>query len=214
MKEIMVQVIKKNPLYYPLRNWAAKRRGIAELAEWERNDRSVPPPHIVKQRVLREYSKRFSLKILVETGTYLGDMVEAMREDFDRIYSIELSKDLYDQAKMRFKGVNNIELIHGDSSNELGRTLSKINQPILFWLDGHYSDGVTARGLKDTPIYEELHHIFNSKDFGHVIVIDDARCFGKFSNYPSIEELSNFIKSKRPNVDIVVQDDSIRITPR
>jgi hypothetical protein len=40
--------------------------------------------------------------------------------------------------------------------------------------------------------------------------------FGKRTKviHKHFEELSNFIKSKRPNVDIAVQDDSIRITPR
>jgi hypothetical protein len=174
----------------------------------------VPPPHMVKQTVLREYSKRYGLRILVETGTYFGDMVEAMRVDFDRIYSIELSKDLYAKAMMRFKGVNNIELIHGDSGSELKKIINKINQPALFWLDSHYSAGVIARGVKDTPIYEELQHLLNPKNLGHVIIIDDARCFGKDPAYPSIEELTKFIKLKRSYVDINVENDSIRITPK
>jgi hypothetical protein len=214
MKKIVIQIIKKTPFYRPLRNWTVKRRWAADLTEWERKGKPIPPPHLVKQRALRDYSKRYGLRILVETGTYYGDMVEAMRADFDRIYSIELSKDLYERAVMVFKGVKNIELIHGDSGSELKKLLNKITQPALFWLDGHYSAGVTARGAKDTPIYEELHHILNSNDIGHVIIIDDAHCFGNDPAYPSIEELSKFIKSKRSNVDIVVQDDSIRITPK
>lgn len=150
----------------------------------------------------------------METGTYYGDMVEAMRADFDRIYSIELSRDLYEKAVVKFRGVNNVELIHGDSGTELKRILEKIRQPALFWLDGHYSAGVTARGAKDTPVYEELHHILDLNDGGHVVVIDDARCFGNDPAYPSLEELSKFITLKRSDVDIAVQDDSIRITPK
>jgi hypothetical protein len=214
MKEIMAQVIMRIPFYYPLRNWSVQKRMVAEYAQWEKKGKPVPPPHMVKQTVLREYSKRYGLRILVETGTYFGDMVEAMRVDFDRIYSIELSKDLYAKAMMRFKGVNNIELIHGDSGSELKKIINKINQPALFWLDSHYSAGVTARGVKDTPIYEELQHLLNPKNLGHVIIIDDARCFGKDPAYPSIEELTKFIKLKRSDVDITVENDSIRITPK
>jgi len=214
IKKIMTILLQETPFYYPLRNWAKRIGAAAELAEWESKGRPVPPPHIVKQGVLRDYSKRYGLRILVETGTYLGDMVEAMRADFDRIYSIELSKDLYEKAKVRFHGVNKIDLIHGDSGSELKRVVNKIRHPALFWLDGHYSDGVTSRGAKDTPVYEEVHHIFDSDDIGHVIIIDDARCFGRDPAYPSIEELSKFIRSKRSNVDITVQDDSIRITPQ
>ena len=174
----------------------------------------VPPPHIIKQRVLRRYAEEYSLKILVETGTYYGEMVEAMKNYFYRIYSIELSEQLFDDVKKRFKSAKHIELIHGDSGKELKNVIKKINKPALFWLDGHYSAGVTARGEKDTPIYEELHCILNAKNLGHVIIIDDARCFGTDPAYPSLEELKEFIRSKNPNVKIAVQDDSIRVTPK
>jgi hypothetical protein len=214
IKEIAIQVIKKTPLYHPLRNWVVRRKQIADLAEWQRKGRPIPLPHMAKQRILREYAQRYGLRVLVETGTYFGDMVEAMKANFDRIYSVELSRDLHEKAMIRFKGIHNIELIHGDSSIELERIMAKINQPTLFWLDGHWSGGVTARGAKDTPVHDELRHILNAADRGHVIIIDDARCFGTDPGYRSIEELSEFIKSKRSNLDITVQDDSIRITPK
>lgn len=91
--------------------------------------------------------------------------------------------------------------------------MSILDQPALFWLDGHYSGGETAQGEKDTPIYEELDRILDAPDRDHVIIIDDARCFGRDRDYPSIQELSDFVRSRRPNVDIAVQDDSIRIKP-
>jgi len=214
MKELIKQIIKNTPLHYALRNAVAKRRQQKELVAWDKAGRPVPPPHIVKQKTLQDYSKTYGLRILVETGTYLGDMVEAMKADFDRIYSIELSKDLYEKAAKRFSDVKNVELIHGDSGTELGNVIEQINQPALFWLDGHYSAGVTAKGKKNTPIYEELVHILGAQDRNHVIIIDDARLFGTDPAYPSLEELSDFIKAKRNNVDILVQDDSIRITPK
>jgi hypothetical protein len=40
----------------------------------------VPPPHFVKQSVVRKYAKKFRIEVLVETGTYHGAMVEAMRK--------------------------------------------------------------------------------------------------------------------------------------
>jgi hypothetical protein len=209
IKQIIRQIL---PAIY-CRSGGEKRRQVEELACWEKCGKPSPPPPIVKQRTLQNYSKRFGLKILVETGTYYGDMVEAMKEDFDRLYSIELSKELYEKAKERFKKAKNIELICGDSGRELGSLMSKLDQPALFWLDGHYSGGVTARGDKDTPIYEELDHILHSPDRGHVIIIDDARLFGNDPGYPSIQELTDFIKSINPNLDIVVQHDIIRITP-
>ena len=213
MNLLMEKIITKTPLYDSLRNFVIRRRELKQLADWERNGRPIPPPHIVKQQTLKTISKRYGLKILVETGTYYGDMVEAMKDVFNQLYSIELSAELYKKAKKRFKGEKHIELICGDSGLELMNLMSKIDQPTLFWLDGHYSAGVTAKGEKDTPIYEELNHILNSTDKGHVIIIDDARCFGADPNYPSIKELCDFIKSKRANLDIVIQDDCIRVIP-
>jgi hypothetical protein len=214
MKSGLPQVLKRTSLYYLVRNWVVRRKQTADLAAWERKGKPIPPPHMAKQRILREYAKRYGLRALVESGTYHGDMVEVMKADFDRIYSVELSRELYERAKKRFRGADHIELIPGDSSIALGRIMAELNQPALFWLDGHWSGGVTARGPKDTPIYEELRHILNAPDRGHVILVDDARCFGVDAGYPTVEELSEFIKSKRSSVDITVQDDSIRITPK
>jgi hypothetical protein len=212
-QQILKQIIKKMSLYYPLKNWLTKRKQKKELFEWERTGKPAPSPHIIKQQTLLTYARSFGLKNLVETGTLYGDMVEAMKNDFDRIYSIELSTELYEEAKERFQKEENIELIHGDSGIELKNVIKKINQPTLFWLDGHYSGGVTAKGNNDTPIYEELNHILNAEDRDHVIIIDDARLFGSDPAYPSIEELNEFIESKRSDVKIIVQEDSIRITP-
>jgi hypothetical protein len=214
MKEAIKQVIKNTSLYHPLRNWTIKRRLKQELVEWESKGKPSPPPHIVKQQTLQSYSEQYGVKVLVETGTYYGDMIEAMKSIFDQIYSIELSKELFKKAKHRFKDLKQVELIQGDSGIELKNLMQRINKPTLFWLDGHYSAGETAQSHKDTPIFEELQHIFDTPDRGHVIIIDDARCFGNDPDYPSIEQLSDFVKSQRPNVDISVQYDIIRITPK
>ena len=213
MKRFIKEVLSDVPLYHPIRNWIMKKNQRRELINWEKSGKPVPPPHIIKQKALRNYARKYDLKILVETGTYFGHMVEAMKKDFEHIYSIELSKELYKKANKRFKGDKNVELVQGDSGIELKKLVKKIDEPALFWLDGHYSAGVTAKGEKDTPIYEELTHIFDAENKEHVIIIDDARCFGSDPAYPSIDEISDFIKSKRPDVSITIEDDSIRITP-
>ncbi len=213
MIQIIKHVIKHSPLY-PLRNWWVKSAQEKKRAAWERRGRPVPPPHIVKQQTLLDYGKTFGLRVLVETGTYYGDMVEAMKGSFDHIYSVEISQELFTKAKKRFKNARNIELIHGDSGEEIRNIMKRIDQPALFWLDGHYSEGVTGKAAHDTPIYEELDHILSAKVTGHVIIIDDARCFGADPSYPTLEKLRQFVKSKKENVEICVSDDIIRITPK
>lgn len=213
MKAFLKSVLKKMLLYYPLLNWRIHRRQNREVRDWLRKGRSLPPPHRVKQDVLREYAQRYNLRILVETGTFYGDMVQAMKRVFAYIYSIELNHELYEMAKERFKSDSHVELIYGDSGKELGPLMDKVDKPALFWLDGHWSGGDTARAEKDTPILKELEHILHAPDLGHVVIIDDARCFGLDPAYPTLQKLTEYVLSKRPHVQIAVENDSIRITP-
>src|SRR5688572_7082254 len=81
---------------------------IRILNEWKSNGSPSPPPQLVKQQTIREYQKRYKYSVLIETGTFLGEMVEAQKTTFKKIYSIELSVDLFENAKNRFKNDNNI----------------------------------------------------------------------------------------------------------
>lgn len=207
MTSFLASLVKKSPFYYTYRDW----NSIKEYESWKKNG-GVPVPHIIKQKVLREFKDKFSISTLVETGTFYGDMIKAMKGDFDTIYSIELSEPLYRKARSRFKSDNNVHLLQGDSGKVLEILVPKIEVPALFWLDGHYSGGETAKGESNTPIFNELKHIFNSSINGHVIIVDDARCFGQDPGYPTMEELSAFVLKSKPNATIDSELDSIRIT--
>jgi len=95
-----------------------------------------------------QYARQFDLRVLVETGTYLGEMVDAMRTAFGRVYSIELDQELYWRAVQRFAGRGSVTIVQGDSSKVLPQLLAELAEPVLFWLDGHYSAGVTAKGTR------------------------------------------------------------------
>lgn len=187
------------------------RRDVEARREWERQGRPSPPPHVVKEEMIREYAKRFGTNVLIETGTYLGDMVHAMRKTFARIVSFELDEKLAAQARERFAGDKHIEIVQGDSGKLLGEYLTKINEPCLFWLDGHYSGGITAKGSLETPIKNELQSILSHPVAGHVVLIDDARCFTGENDYPTIDELQQFVKAQKPDWKFSVDTDAIRI---
>jgi len=167
-----------------------------------------------KYHVIREYGSCYGLKTLIETGTYLGDMLAANADNFDRLISIELSPDLFNKAKERFSGIDKIELKCGNSAELLPEILREIREPCLFWLDAHYSGGNTGRGDLDTPIMKELHSILTHPVKEHVILIDDARCFGVTKDYPSISEIERFLTHSRFFRPLFVKDDIIRILPQ
>jgi hypothetical protein len=184
------------------------------IEKWKEEGSQVPPPHPVKQLAIKEYGKRYGIKTLIETGTYFGDMVEAQRGNFEKIFSIELSGDLWKKACERFINQPKIKILQGDSGVVLHKIMPEMNRPAVFWLDGHFSAGVTAKGDKECPIYEELDAIFGYSHQDHVLLIDDARCFVGEGDYPTIEALSGYIRSKNPKYQIQVKDDIIRGTVR
>ena len=178
-----------------------------EYKRWLKNGCQIPPPHYLKQITIKEYQERYGYAILVETGTYLGDMVEAQKKNFKKIISIELSVDLFEKAKKRFRNDKHIQILNGDSGKILPAVLEGINNPAIFWLDGHYSEGITAKGEKESPIIEELDAILKYRNLNHILLIDDARSFVGNGDYPSIEELKEYIRTKNVNYQIDIKDD-------
>lgn len=182
------------------------------IADWKNSGCPLPPPHIIKQNAIKAYQEKYGYTTLIETGTYLGNMVEAQKNRFKKIISIELGVDLYEKAKERFKNDKNVTLMQGDSGKVLPLISKDLNEPAIFWLDGHYSAGITAKGEKICPIFEELDAIFDSKPFNHVLLIDDARLFIDEDDYPTIEKLTEYVKSKNDKYKIEVKEDIIRFT--
>lgn len=209
MKNIIKNILKPfvpQILMNTLRNQHQKKL----LNEWKNNGCPVPPPHFVKQMTIKEYQEKYKCQILVETGTFMGDMVEAQKTRFKKVFSIELGVDLYRKAVKRFKNDKNVIIVQGDSGKVLPEVLLNINEPAILWLDGHYSAGITAKGDKDCPIFEEIDAIFGGKQLNHIILIDDARFFNGEGDYPTIESLTEYIRSKNDNYQVKVKHDIIR----
>lgn len=139
-----------------------KVNGRWDFMRWQLSGRQGQPPHLAKEHAVLQYASRYGCSILVETGTYLGDMVAAAKRHFTRIYSIELDPELYNQAVRRFARWPHILILPGDSAQVLSDLVNRLTGPTLFWLDGHFSQGITARGPIDTPIVQELEAILGS----------------------------------------------------
>jgi hypothetical protein len=195
----------------PLRDCYLSYKYNKQLKKWERQGCPLPTPHVVKQLAIKSYQERFNIETLVETGTYLGDMVYAQRKLFKKIYTIELSEQLYEMCVKRLKKYKNIQVIQGDSGVVLASVVKEINEKTIFWLDGHYSGGITAKGETESPVMQELKTILES-NIEHIILIDDAREFNGTSDYPSIQELETVIREKGfLNSTVIVKDDIVRI---
>ena len=96
-----------------------ERRNNQKLRAWLAAGRPLPAPSVAKHMIIREYAERYRLGTFVETGTYLGGTVEAVRGHCRRIYSIELDEALHARALAHFAGIPHVTLLQGDSGEVL-----------------------------------------------------------------------------------------------
>jgi hypothetical protein len=212
MLDQLKAALRRTALGRGVRSYRTKRRVARQLALWQREGRPVPPPHAYKVETVRQYARDFATRVLVETGTYQGDMVSAVKDSFATIYTIELDPDLHRRARARFAGDPRVSVLGGDSAEVLSEVLPHIERPCLFWLDAHHSGGITARGRVDTPIIDELRLILEACLPRTVILIDDARLFVGENDYPTLDVLRQVVLARRPAWAVEVLDDIIRIT--
>jgi hypothetical protein len=184
------------------------------IRNWHRNGEPAPPPYAIKRNILRDFARQFGLRIFVETGTFYGDTSFALRNCFDRLFSIELDHTLFERASQRLRRYKQITVLEGDSGQLIPSVLAEIGEPVLFWLDAHYSGGITAHGSLGSPISRELDTIFSHSVPNHVILIDDARDFTGQDGYPTVRELRESMLARRPDLNMEVRHDIIRIHQR
>lgn len=173
--------------------------------------------------ILAQYGRDWSMSILIETGTNNGDTPLTLKDNFWRVYTIELYRPLFDESRRRLAPYENITCLLGDSTKVLPELLGKIQESALIWLDGHCSGPGTGRGDLDTPVVQELEALFEDVDRGihHVILVDDARIFDgqpehedepHYADYPTLEWIEDLANAH--NYDYEMKDDIVRLTPR
>lgn len=184
-------------------------RRIAEsLLEWGVRGSPAPPPSVVKQATLLNYVIASGYRRFVETGTYLGETTRIIADLDLEIDTIELGANLYDRAVPLFADRPKVRLHLGDSTRLLPTILRDLPEPAVFWLDGHFSSGNTARGDKVTPIQEELLALEAHPVRDHIILVDDIRGFGG-NDYPTVEWVREIGVRIVPGAQPLLANDSL-----
>ena len=193
--------------------WRRRRRKQAQMSRWIAAGKPPPPPHAVKADVLRRYAAAYHLRVLVETGTQRGNMLAELKDEFVRLYSVEIVPEVFAAARRRFRHDPQIELFCGDSATVLPQIIARLDEPALFWLDGHHFPQKSPSGKQVTPILAELAHLFAAPRLGHVVVIDDIRLFEESTGYPALATVLDYV-NQDDGWDTLIEDDSLRLTPR
>ncbi len=216
LPKIIKKIIPESWLYeMTLREQHRKMLNEMTLDEWQKAGCPAPPPSAVKWAAMKSYAAKYKATHFVETGTFMGDTSWVMRDVFEKVDTCELDERLAARATEKFKNAPNVKVWQGDSGVKIAEILRGIPSTTicLFWLDGHFSGGVTAKADLNTPISAEIDHIFKHAKH-HIILVDDARLFfSDEADYPHYSEFEKQIRLYNPSVSIEVKDDIIRIVP-
>jgi hypothetical protein len=100
----------------------------------------------------------------------------------------------------------------GNSKEQLAAIVPTLKEPCIFWLDAHWSGGITYGESEECPLLEEL-QIINDSECDHFILIDDARLFlcpppnpHRIEQWPTIDAVTSLLNSGRSRYTVIVED--------
>lgn len=189
----------------PLRGLQSRLSAV----KWRMDGRPMPLPHHRKRAILRDTARSIGAKHFIETGTYRGDTALQMADVVDRVTTIEIDPRLANLAQKRC-GSRSIRVLQGNSAEVLGEVIEDRGDKCLFWLDGHYSGGVTGGEDVGVPVMDELSAILPTLNDGELILIDDAREFVG-GIYPTPEQIRELVVAHRPSLSVHLGFDVIAI---
>ena len=142
-------------------------------------------------------------KIFIETGTYKGETARIASRIFETVHTIEIKRELYEEAQRLNRGITNINYYLGDSLKILPE-ISR-SETTFYFLDAHQSGIDTTNNGMNVPLLEELKGINNSS----IIVIDDVRLFDAYWDWKGItpETILKVIKENCEVKDYYIEND-------
>lgn len=127
----------------------------------------------------------FKNRVFFETRALKGDNIQkALQSGFSVVYSMENDTQFRKICRKRFGKNKNVYILN--SQEQLWIQISKVNEPITFWLD--FQTDETAEF--ERQILFSLERIKKHSIKNHTILIDDLQHFDKYSfDFMTIEEL-------------------------
>lgn len=126
---------------------------------------NIPGPLVHRLR------RKWRINFFVETGTSHGDTTELAAIMFDQVWSCDINANLIEKARQRLQDYPGVKLSVESSPDFLRRIKPELAQPVMYWLDAHWSGG-SIKPIRECPLLDEIASIGSLK--GHsVLLIDD-----------------------------------------
>ena len=167
-----------------------------------------------------ELRDELGLRNAVETGTYEGESAVALRGLFKHVWTIEVDQARYDAARARHAGAD-VDFLLGSSDVVLPRLLRDLEEPALFWLDGHWMEDQPVQSAPACPVLPEIAAI---DAWAHgsrsAVLVDDVRLFAASLGpprfpfaWPTLMEVLDRLRANGDRYVTIIDDVIIAVPP-
>jgi hypothetical protein len=163
--------------------------------------------------------QQLGLTCFFETGSFMGNTAAWAAERFAQVVTVDRSLEYFGLAKARFAHLPHVHALFGDSRHHL-RQLAHSLPPTMFWLDAHWSGGLTAGEDDECPLLGEIAVVAPDLD-RHCVLIDDARLFlappeppHKPDHWPTLCETTDALRTHHQPYIVIHQDVIIAVPAR
>src|SRR4051812_42386278 len=113
----------------------------------------------VDLQLAADLSRQANIRRAVETGTYRGKTARKLAGIFPSVITIELDQELHRAAVEKLADLPGVQARQGHSADVLKDVAADAGAPTFYFLDGHFSGGVTSGDEDECPLLRELEAI-------------------------------------------------------
>lgn len=151
----------------------------------------------------REELDYVGIKTFFEAGTFNGNNAADFANIFEKVITTEISEGRYKESKHKYQENKKISFVLGDATTHLREILkNNPNERMVILLDDHNG--------YESYIKEELAVIEKYSKTDHIVIIDDARNFGR-GTYPTIEEIQRLVELCGQGYEIIKSDGKLLV---
>lgn len=149
------------------------------------------PPEMYKRKFIKKILARYKFDNAIETGAYLGQTTKVISKSV-AVTTIEIDPNLNVYLKSKFRK-SPVSVLHGDSAKLFQSLIKEKDYSTFFYLDSHFSGGITSQGQSVTTLKDEILGLRDFKGLNKsLILIDDVISLNGINDYPEREFIVNF----------------------